>query len=319
MASSATRMVTGIVALVLCIAAPLSAQIENQLGAYTGKNAEGYLQPLADALGADFNSGVFHGASIPRLGIGVRLEIMAMGAIFGDDARTFKAVTEGDFTPVQYADAPTIVGDEHAVFVDGDGGTSYAFPGGFNLHSFAIAAPQLRIGSVFGTQAIIRYFALNAGGGDDEGDGADEDLGKISLFGFGLQHNVSQHLGAMLPLDVSVGFMWQSFNLGENKKGDHLISSHAFSIGVQASKRFARFFMPYGGLTYDTFSMDVSYESSAEDDEDPVDIDVNFDKSSTMHLTLGFMIDLPVVNGFIEYNVASQNSIAFGTSFGYGL
>ena len=308
-----SRKAIGFVVLLLCVASPLSAQVEDQLSAYTGKNAKGYLQPLADALGADFNSGVFRGASIPKMGIGVRLELMVMAAIFGDDAKTFNAVTEGDFTPVKYASAPTIVGSEKAVIVDGDFGTSYAFPGGFNLHSFALAVPQLRIGSVLGTEAIIRYFGLNVGSGEDS------DLGKISLFGIGVQHNISQHLGGKLPLDVAGGFFWQRFSLGENKKGDHLISSSAFSMGVQASKRFSRFFMPYGGLSYDTFSMDVSYESDAEDGEDPVTIDVDFDKTSTMHLTLGFLLDLPVFNAFIEYNVASQNSFAFGASFGYGI
>jgi hypothetical protein len=308
MTFSASRKAFCIVALLLCIASPLWAQIEDQLSAYTGQNAKGYLQPLADALGADFNSGVFHGASIPKAGIGVRLELMVMAAIFGDDAKTFNAVTEGDFTPVKYAKAPTIVGSEEAVIVDGAGGTSYAFPGGFNLHSFALAVPQLRIGSVLGTEAIIRYFALKVG---------DDDLGKISLFGFGVHHNISQHLGGKLPLDVAAGFFWQKFDLGENAKGDHLIASNAFSIGVQASKRFAKFFMPYGGLSYDTFSMDVKYESKAEDT--PLNIAVDFDKTSTMHLTLGFVLDLPILNAFIEYNVASQNSFAFGTSFGYGI
>jgi hypothetical protein len=298
----------GLVALLACVASPLAAQIEDQLSAYTGRNAKGYLQPLADALGADFNTGIFHGASIPKMGVGVRLEFMVMGTIFGDDDRSFNAVTEGDFSPVQYAEAPTIVGSEKAAIIGGDGGTSYVFPGGFNIHSFALAVPQLRIGSVLGTEAIIRYFAIKVG---------DDDLGKISLFGIGVKHDISQHLMGKLPVDVSAGFFWQKFNLGENKKGDHLISSSAFSIGVQVSKRFAKFFEPYGGLTYDTFSMDVSYENDSEDN--PVDVDVHFDTASTMHLTLGFVVDLPILNLFAEYGVAKQSGFAFGASFGYGI
>jgi Family of unknown function (DUF6588) len=297
-----------LLALLACIAAPLSAQIEGQLSAYTGKNASGYLQPLADAFGADLNSGIFRVGSIPKTGLTVRLELQIMGVIFADDDRTFSAITERGFTPEKRVSAPTVVGSEKAAVVEGDGGTSFAFPGGFNLNSFAVAVPQLRIGSIYGTQAIFRYFSVRIG---------DEDLGKLGLFGFGLRHSISQYLGPEWPVDLAAGFFWQKFTVGKNEKGDNLISSNAFSMGVQASKRFVRFVVPYSGLSYDTHSMDVSYESKASGSKEYIDI--AFDKTSTMHFTLGLMLDFPVLNLFGEYGFASHNSFSFGMGFGYGI
>ncbi len=219
-------------ALLLCLATPLSAQIEDQLSAYTGANATGYLQPFSSAFGADLNSGIFRSASIPKMRPKIRLELQVMSVIFGDDDKTFRAVTERGFTPVTYANAPTVVGSGKALIVEGDGGTAFAFPGGFDLHSFALAAPQLRAGGLFGTEVIFRYFALDVGGSGDSEDSEDSDsgLGKISLFGIGLKHSVSQYLPPLFPVDISAGFFWQSFSLGENKSGDKLLSSHAFSM-----------------------------------------------------------------------------------------
>ena len=299
--------------LLICCAAPLAAQINNQLSAYTGANATGYLQPLATAFGADLNSGIFRTASIPKMGPKIRLEFQVMGVFFGDDDRTFRAVTERGFTPVTYADAPTVVGSEEALIVEGDGGTAFAFPGGLNLNSFALAAPQLRVGGVFGTEVILRYFAIKVAGSEDS-ESSSSDLGKISFFGIGLKHSVSQYLSPGFPVDLSAGFFWQSLAIGENKQGDDLISSDALSIGVQASKKLGTFFEPYTGLSYDSHTMDVSYESEATGSTTTVDI--SFETETTLHLTLGFMLEFPVVKGFAEYNIASQSSFAFGLGFG---
>jgi hypothetical protein len=302
------------IVLLLCLAPPLSAQIEDQLSAYTGKNATGYLQPFSSAFGADLNSGIFRTASIPKMRPKIRLELQVMSVIFGDDDGTFRAVTERGFTPETYAYAPTVVGSGKALIVEGDGGTAFAFPGGFDLNSFALAAPQLRAGGLFGTELILRYFAIDIKGSQDSEDSKNSELGKISLFGIGLKHSISQYLPPGIPVDLSAGFFWQSFGLGENKEGDKLISSRAFSVGVQASKKVAMFFEPYTGVSYDTHSMSVAYESEATGSTTAIDID--FEKETTLHLTLGLALELPVIKAFAEYNIAGMNSFVLGLGFG---
>lgn len=295
--------------LVVVLVAPAAAQVEDQLSAYTGQNATGYLQPLADAFGASLNDGFFHSAYIPKSGFKASLEIKVMGVIFADEDRFFRATTESGFQPQTEADAPTIVGPGEATIVPGAGGTQYAFPGGLDLNSFGLAVPQLRLYGIMGTEALIRYIAFNTG---------DAELGDLSLYGFGLRHSISQYLGAggqEFPVDLAAGFMWQSFTVGENDAGDDLLSSDAFTIGVQASKRFGFGLLaaePFTGLSIDTFGMTLDYESDVTGSQ----LEVEFDNETSLHWTvgLGFNFLIGYVHG--EYHVASQNSFSFGLALG---
>lgn len=298
------RTVAGLccAAALLLTAATAGAQIEDQLSAYTGDNAEGYLEPLALAIGANLNSALFHSAYVPEDGFHISLETPVMAVLFSDDDRTFMAVAEDGFVPEGGAsefEVPTVIGDTTAFFVNGMGGTSFAFPAGLDLSSFALAMPQVRIGSVKGTEALIRYISIDTG---------ESEVGKVSLLGLGARHSISQYMDDP-PLDMAVSFMYHSFELGEE-----LIDSTAMTFGIQAGKRFGEGwfrFEPYAGLSYDTFSMDVSYESDEGDA-----IDVSFDSRSTAHLTLGANAQLSAVSLYGEYNIAQQSGFAFGLGIG---
>lgn len=299
-----TRSLAGVgcAVAILLVALPAAAQIEDQIAAYTGANAEGYLNPLALAIGANLNSGLFHSAHIPEGGLHVHLETPVMAVIFSDDDATFTAVTEGWFSPETTIEAPTVVGSGDAVTVENIGeGTTFSFPGGFDLNSFTLTVPQLRIGSFRGTEAVIRYFGLDVG---------DAEVGDIGLFGFGLRHSISQYLGPVPPVDLAAGFMYQSFELG-----DELLDAKAFSIGVQASRKLPMGFVslePYAGLSFDTFSMDVKY-----DDTEGAPIELSFESESTAHLTMGLHVSAALVSLYGEYSIANQNGFALGMAFGF--
>jgi hypothetical protein len=300
----------GLVALVLAavLAVPVAAQVEDQLSAYTGENATGYVQPLADSFGATLNSGFFRTAYIPTTGPRISVELLVMGLYFSDDQRTFPATTEGMFLPEQTAAAPTIVGSNHAMIIDGSGGAKYAFPGGLDMDSFGMLAPQLRIGALFGTEAVFRYAVVNTG---------DSEIGDLNLLGLGARHSVSQYFGKMFPVDLAIGFIWQSFTVGENSRGEDLIDSDALSIGVQASKRlpfgFATF-EPYTALSYDSFQMTLDYDSDATGTTEPIKVD--FDRQNTGHWTFGLNFNLVIASLYAEYNVASTSSFGFGLAVG---
>jgi hypothetical protein len=302
------RVIAGLL-LTLIMATGAAAQVEDQLSNYSVDNATGYLQPLADGIGADLNSGLFHSAHIPKMGMYLRFEVRVMSARFGDDDKTFEATTEGDFLPQKTAETSTVVGPGDATTVPGQAGTSFIFPGGFDIGAFTLATPQLRVGSYMGTEALIRYIALDVG---------DVELGNISLFGFGLRHSISQYMSPTFPIELAGGFFWQSFKIGENAAGDDLMKSSALSIGVQASKRFASgilFIEPYTGLSLDRFSMEVAYESDAAG-EDAEAIDLDFGTESSVRFTAGLALNLPAINGHVEYSLASQSSFSFGVSIG---
>lgn len=289
-------------ATLLAAGSPAMAQIEDQLSAYTGVNAEGYLQPLVDAIGADLNGGLFHTARIPESGFHVTLETRVVAVLFSDDDATFDAVTEDGFAPEQTVEAPTVIGTGEAVIVAGADSTFFAFPGGFDLNSFTLAVPQLRIGSYMGTEALIRYIAVDTG---------DVEIGKISLIGFGLRHDIDQYFGEDFPVDLAGGFFWQSFKLG-----DDLLEATALSFGVQASKLYGTTARvePYVGVSLDSFGMDVSYESDASGETETIAF--SFDSETSARLTLGVSLGVSILTANAEYTVAGQSGFAFGLSFG---
>lgn len=274
------------------------AQIETNLDSYTGQNAKGYLMPLKDGIGSDLNDGVFRAARIPKSGFNINVELKTMIVQFDDSDRTFTATTEEGFFPTTHAEAPTVIGSTEAVTVVGQGGAQATLPGGFDIGSLALAVPQITIGSLAGTQAVFRYVAFNTG---------DTDIGDLSLFGFGLRHSISQYFND-LPVDLAAGGMYQSFQLG-----DDLIDSNGFTLGVQASKQYS-VLEPYAGVSYDSFSMSVDYETSTTDP--PTRLDVDFGSSSTMRLTAGLGINLSLFHLQGEVNIAEQTSYLLGLSVG---
>jgi hypothetical protein len=283
-----------------------SAQIEDQISAYTGDNAEGYLQPLADAIGADLNGGLWSSAYIPPDGFHMSFDTRVVAVLFSDDDETFDATTEDWFSPQQTVEAPTVVGSGDAVVISGDGGAQHPFPGGFSLNSFTLAVPQIRIGSYRGTEALIRYIALDTG---------DVELGNVSLYGFGLRHSISQYMDEPVPADLAAGFFWQQFSLG-----DDLIDANAFTFGVQASKRLPAgvvLFEPYLGLSVDMFSMDVAYEYEADDESEPTEIDLSFESETAFRATLGMSVTASIVGLNAEYSLSDRSSFAFGMSLGF--
>ena len=283
-----------IVAVVLLTAVPASAQVLDALSSYTGVNARGYMQPIAEAFGADLNDAFFYSADIPKSGARFKFEIAVMSVIFSDEDASFQGTTEGGFMPQQTVTVPTIVGTGQSVTVTGQGGTQFSFPGGFDLNSFALAVPQIRIGAVKGTEALIRFFASDIG---------DNEIGEIDLFGLGLRHSLTQYFES--PVALAIGGMWQNFSMGTN-----FVDSNAFTLGLQGSKRFG-ILEPYGGVSWDYFKMDLTFTDNTNQQTT-----VDFDSNTTARLTLGLGLNYVVGNAFAEYNIASTNSFAFGLTLG---
>jgi len=102
-----------------------------------------------------------------------------------------------------------------------------------DLSFVPLAAPQLSVGTVLGTRATIRYIpTINLSTIPGPSLFLDEDFGKISYFGFGLQHNPGVFLPTPLPLDVAVAFYTQTFKIGEE-----FFKVKTTAFGVNASKK----------------------------------------------------------------------------------
>lgn len=295
-----TRWRIAVVLLVMTVLLPSLAhgQIEVNLSKYTGQNAEGYLTPLKEGVGAALQAGMYRSAWIAKDRWQVNLEVKTMFVKFADGDRTFQARTEEGFFPSSVVEAPTVIGDGEAVTQSGQGGTVAVFPGGFDVGSLGLAAPQLTIGVPTGSQLALRYIAVETG---------DADLGDLSLIGVGARHSISQYFPTW-PFDLAAGVMWQSFELGTN-----LLDATALSAGLQASKRYS-VLEPYVGLGMDSFEMSVDYEYG--NDNPPDKLSVEFDRTSDLHVQGGLGINLKFVHLYGEIGHSSQTSYALGLSLG---
>jgi hypothetical protein len=279
--------------------------VQNQISVYTGPNAEGYLQPLANAFGAALNSSFGYSAFIPKTSFHLALEAPVMGIFFADEDRTFEATTEAGFQPTQTVDAPTVVGSGEAVLISGTGGATFAFPGGLDLNSFGLVVPQLRVSSIAGTEAVIRWLAYESG---------DADVGKIDLFGIGGRHSISQYMGESPAVDLAVGVLWQTFKVGENAFGDDFVSSDALSLQLQASKRAPMGFMtfePYAAIAYEKLDLDLAYDDT---NGDPITVAMEGENSARFTIGAGF--NFVAGQLWADYSFASTSNFSFGLALG---
>lgn len=282
------------VAIALGLAPPAHAQIEANLGALTAENAKGYLNPLRDALSGTMNAAIFQSGKVPPTGFGFQIGVKLMGVTFSDGDKSYVPTDPSGFSTVN---APTVVGDTHAVASTGPGGATIYHPGGFDLSEFALAVPQVSIGSVAGTRAVARFISL---------DLSDNEIGHFSLWGIGAQHSISQYV-KLLPVDLAVGAFYQQFRIGDND----LVKVNTFAVNATGSKRFGMF-EPYVGVGLDNLSMEANYTDSNTNQS----VHVSFDSSTDFHLTGGAQLVFPVVRIHAEGNIAATNGVAVGLTFG---
>ena len=296
------RRLAGILALTALVAlgasAPARADLSEKLGALTGDNAKGYLGPLPDALSATLNSAIFQSGKVSKAGISFLLGVHVMGVNFKDEDRTFIPTDPPGFQSNSPTPVSTVIGGTQSVPVQGQGGTVLNYPGGLDVKTFTIAAPELTVGSVLGTRAVVRWFSADLG---------NSDYGKLELFGIGGQHSISQYVPG-LPVDIAVGAFYQTFKLG-----DGLLDTKAFHGDVTASRSFG-LLQPYVGVGFDTFKMDVSYKSS--DPNNPGEIAISMPDKSNAHFTVGAQASLAIVKLHAEFNAAANTGAAIGLSFG---
>jgi len=297
---SRLSMPLALVLLVLAGGARLaSAQLADNLGALSGDNAKKYLGPLPDALSGTMNSAIFTSGEVPKAGFGFSIGIEVMGVAFRDEDRWYTPTDPAGFTsapPIQRV--PTVIGGASAVAQNGQGGLVLYYPGGFDLGEFLLAAPQLTVGSVLGTRAVVRWI--------DGAFAARDFVQRVHLFGIGAQHSLSQYLPAT-PLDLALGVFYQSFTINGS-----LLKTRAFHVDVTGSRDLG-VVQPFAAIGMDTFTMAARYE----DVTSPGDvIAVDFGRRSHIHLTAGVLASLGFATLHAEANIAARNGLAAGLRFG---
>lgn len=169
-----------------------------------------------------------------------------------------------------------------------------------------LLAPQVTVGTVFGTNATFRWLPTVE---------LTSEIGEMSYFGFGVQHNPGVWFGDPLPVDFSVGFFTQTFQVGE------LFEATSFAMGLNASKTLGwRFFnvTPYTGFMIEKSAMDFHYQRDIETDKGVTPVDVNFsvEGENTWRATFGLSLRLLILNLNADYNLGTYPSVSVGLMVG---
>jgi hypothetical protein len=278
----------------MCVSdARADSDLENAIKAFGKDEITGYIQPMADFFGANMSGAWYHSAAIPQTGLSISINVITMGSVVGDDQKTFTLHHEG-FSPFTTA---TVFGGKGGSVTDSATGFSYsASDGAINTPLFPLAALQAHIGSIQGTEVIIRGIPL------PEISGAP----KVTYFGFGARHSISQYLPAV-PVDIAAGIFWNTIKFGD------IIDMKSFAFGAQASKSFAVIEV-YGGLAYESSSMDLSYKSTTAGGGN---VDISLDGANTFRATVGVGLNLAVFHLYGDVNVGSITNFSAGLGFGF--
>jgi hypothetical protein len=273
--------------------------LESVLAQFNSEAAKGYFQPFADFVGANMNAGFFHSAAIPTTGFHIALDIVAMGSSVGDDAKSYTVKAPAGFSPGEFTTA-TIFGGKASVITDANNPSIHyrgVSDGIFNTTLFPLATPQLRIGSLYGTEAVIRFVPIPETGG----------FPKTTMFTIGARHSVSQYIPDV-PLDLAAGIFYSKYTSGD------LMDVTGFAFGVHASKSF-EILTVYGGLESENSQMNLKYTDPNTPGAPPA-VDINLDGVNTFRFTVGAGISLGVFGFFADANFGSVTNFSGGISFG---
>ena len=280
-------------ALVLLNASGRSeSSLEKTLKLYSKDEVKGYIQPIADLFGANMQAGWFHSAAIPTTGLNFTVSIVGMGAVVSDDQKSYSATSPfgGSYKTA------TVFGGQGGT-ATGPGGLQYQGSGGvINASLFPLASPQVRIGSIYGTEVALRWLPTVKAG----------DLGDISFFGIGVRHSISQYL-MEFPVDLAAGFAYSKFSVGD------LLDFKGLSIGAQASKKLALLTL-YSGLAWEKTTLNLKYTPS------PVGnaaVDIDLDGANNFRFTVGAGLDLFILTVFADATFGSVTNYSGGVAFGF--
>ncbi len=164
-----------------------------------------------------------------------------------------------------------------------------------------LVAPQLTIGTIYGTNFTLRYLP--------EYD--IKDVGKVKFSGFGIQHNPAVWFATPLPIDLSVGFFTQTLEVGT------LFKASSRALGLNASKTFGWRILnvtPYGGIQFESSDFEFSYD--LEVDGNPVPVSFEMEGDNKYRATAGLSVRLLFLNLNADYNFAKYNSVSAGVTVG---
>ena len=310
-----------------------------------------YTEPVINVFGSSMNSGWFTGLPSSSNGIHAKVRIVGVGSFVSNGRRNFSSTGEVRLTSEQVDEilvgsgidpgiipnyeeikneillrewqvnfnGPTIIGDlnDH-LMVEFPGAviqnqtiSSYTFEltdvKGFlnNIDLLPSPAIQLDVGSVVGTGVSVRYFrGINL-----------YDLGIVDVFGAGIIHNFNYWFDDPIPIDIGIGYYFQSFEVGD------IFRNTAFQYGLFISKKIGALISiePYAGLTYETSLSEINYKYRFDTPTGIQELNINIDYRGdhSANLLLGASINLSLFKINFDYKFGGTQTGTVGIGFGF--
>lgn len=130
--------------------------------------------------------------------------------------------------------------------------SSLTLPPGADMSTLIAAVPQFEIGSLWGTELLIRFVPPVE---------LDTNVGKFAFWGVGLKHSISQYFPERW-FDAAVQIVYQGTDL-TNSVGftESKLDAHAtiWSGNIHVSKRFFDVVDIFSGLSYDKIDVRTTY------------------------------------------------------------
>jgi hypothetical protein len=128
----------------------------------------------------------------------------------------------------------------------------FDLPAGNNLNAVFAAVPQFEIGSIYGTELLLRFIPpLDYG----------ETIGEFAFWGIGVKHSLSQYLPERY-FDAAFQFVYQGTRL-KNEVGvtqAELTANASFiNTNIHFSKQFGEHFIVFSGIAYETVNITSEY------------------------------------------------------------
>ncbi|MCL5021209.1 MAG: hypothetical protein M1339_06035 [Bacteroidetes bacterium] len=317
------RKAISAVMIILALAGFAEAQnLGSKLSKVGAQYAQAYLAPAANAFGMDLNSGLFHSASVGGIlpfGLHLYIGVQMSGTLLQSSDKSFNLTYHDTYSdpllgnqPATYTvtNAPTIFGSKTkgTVVITPDNRllpsqTDTTIGGVGNISIAPIPIPQLGLGSVFGTDVVVRYLPKIKL----------SDYGSVQLFGFAVRHNISQYI-PLVPVDIAVQLGWQNFSVSDTSS--KVLNASAFAANLEVSKTFAIVTL-YGGLQVESSSFDVNYNfmppaTSATPNPKAVPISFTQKGKNTFRGLVGLSFGLGVLTINADYSIGSMSAVTAG-------
>ncbi|HYF03502.1 MAG TPA: DUF6588 family protein [Patescibacteria group bacterium] len=130
--------------------------------------------------------------------------------------------------------------------------TQFDLPPGQDMRYLVAAVPQFEIGSLFGTELLVRFIPPLE---------LDTNVGKFAFWGVGLKHSLTQYFEEA-PFDAAVQAVYQGTSL-ENTVGETGASLKAngtiWNVNLHASKHFEGIVDIFTGFAFENIRIDADY------------------------------------------------------------